>query len=357
MTIRERGNVAGDVASCEGNAVDINDVQRSAILTKKEDRMDDYGRELAAGKAKVPLDGKTVAPKKGYLVTATDQGCFMDAEVLEGSFDLTPDDRSVLQYWKVQAPPEVQREMDALRCIFEGFVEGMERDCALSLLPHGDMYVFVVRMADTQHQTNEIPLAGSPGSCVLFIDPMAVPESRSPANWMRARIQEHLAVTPQTLVVLIPSALIEFLIANALSKRGKRKVRQQYWKSIKAKRKNMGKKLRRELQECMSGTEVAVEKVRDWKYKETYINGIQTIVVAVAHTGKSPLEICSLVRQGQRLLEAPPDHYPDSGASDGMHACRFAIEQCDMTLQEVFNQFPKTFTQIGWQRVAVPDED
>jgi len=365
----EKMNRSGKSNSCVTNIAEPHgDVQPSTTLTGqmpgKEDRMSDYGRGL---KAKVPLDDNAGSSQKGYLVTTTDQGVFMDAEVLEKSFDLTPEDRSVLQYWKVEAPPEVQRKVNTLKHILEGMVEGVGRDCALNLFPHGDMYVFIVRMLDVQHQTKPITIAGSPGSCVLFIDPRAVPESRAPANWIRLRIQEHLAVTPQTLVVLIPSELIEFLIALALSKRGRQRIRQQYWKSIRARRKNMSEKCRRELQECTSGTEVVVGEEFDWDYKQKYISGVQSVVAAVAHTGLSPFEICSLVRKGQR---SPKEAFcPDYGKSpdcsdcavgDGADACWFARLECgmgDKELHKTFEQFPKTFTKLGWERVAVPSED
>lgn len=255
-----------------------------------------------------------------------------------------------------EVPLQTQRKADAFKRIMERMVEGVERDCALYLFLHSEMCVFIVRMADIQHQTNDVSLVGSLGSSVLPIDEMDVPEIKSPADWMRLRIQEHLAVTPQMLVVLIPLSLIKFLLDLALSKRGKRKIRQQYWKSIQAKRKNMGKKLRHELQECMSWAEVVVGEEFDWGYKQKYISDIQTAVVELAHTGKSPFEICSLVRKGQRSPEARPKHSPGCLGA-GVRAAMFAMEQCNMKFGasvKVIDQFRETFALI-WS--TVEDED
>jgi hypothetical protein len=287
----------------------------------KEDRMDDSGRGLAAGN-----------------------------EASTGNNNAEP--------------TQAQREVDALRLILEDFVDGVERDYTLNFAKHENSCVFVVRMTDTQHQANEVSVAGAPGSSVLFVDEVdergiTETSSTSFADWIRARFQEHLAVTPQTLVVVISIGIIRFLIDLALSRRDKRQMQQQYWKSIQAKRNIMGEKRCRELQEGTSGTGVAVEKTRDWKYKEAYILGVQTIVAAAAQTDMSPFEICSLVRKGQSLPEEAPDHCLDSGVSDGIHACRFAIAQRDMLnekLEETMSQSPDTFRQIGWERGSVPEE-
>jgi BMFP domain-containing protein YqiC len=291
------------------NVAEHGDAQ-SGILTgqtpREEDRMDDDGREVAAGNVASCENVNTVE----------------------------------------------------LRRTLERMVEGLEREYTLHAFLHGEMCVFIVRMADVQHQTNDVSLVGSLGSSVLPIDPRGVPESRSPANWIRSQIQEHLAVTPQMLVVLIPLELIKFLIDLALSQRGKRKIRQQYWKSIQAKRKNMGKKLRRELQECMSGAEVVVGEEFDWDYKQQYICDIQTAVVELAHTGLSPLEICALVRKGQQRPEARPKHSPGCLGA-GVRATMFALEQCNMTLEanmKVIDQFRETFALI-WSTVEDEYED
>jgi hypothetical protein len=120
--------------------------------------------------------------------------------------------------------PQAQREVDALRLILEDFVDGVERDCKLNFATHEHSCVFIVQMTDTQHQANEVSVVGAPGSSVLFVDEVdergiAETSSMSFADWIRARFQEHLAVTPQTLVVVISIGMIRFLINFALSKR------------------------------------------------------------------------------------------------------------------------------------------
>jgi hypothetical protein len=315
-----------------------------------EDRMDDSGRGNTAGDE--ASSGNDNAEHHGDARIPL--FCIFEDE--EGTMSERQQDGS----GTVEAPPVQRAAADTFIPMLKSMVDGVGRDYVHYLMPHGDTYVLIVRMKDVQHQTKPIPLAGSPGSGVLFIDERAVPET-SPVNWIRERIQEHLAVTPHRLVVLIPVGLINFLIIDALSRKGRQLIRQLYWKSIQEWREDMDEKSRRELQECTSGTEVAVSEDFDWDYKDEYISGVQTVVAAVANTDMSPFEICSLVRKGQRLPEAHPDHYPDTGLGDGMHACRFAMGQPSTPfkelVEELLDQFPRTFMQLGWVPMPVPITD
>ena len=224
----------------------------------------------------------------------------------------------------------------------------------IHLITRGDTCVITLRRDDgneqTDRQAGRISYAGSPDSEIACIGMQEVPDE-APRKWLRERLREHFAVASESVLILIPSALFEVVMADYLSKDLQR-LAQQLWNEVRNEHGTLCQTCQREVRDLNSLTGFVSDKTRSGEYINAYTTALKSYTAAsVLKTGMSPLKVCALVRKGQMPAKKPFVYTGDDrhdGWCDGSFACRY-LHLTRKGLDEALDLAPQIFALLGME--------
>jgi len=219
----------------------------------------------------------------------------------------------------------------------------------IHLITRGDTCVITLRRDDgneqTDRQAGRISYAGSPDSEIACIGMQEVPDE-APRKWLRKRLREHFAVASESVLILIPSALFEVVMADYLSKDLQRLARQYWNEEVQNEHWTLCQTCQREVRDLNSLTGFVSDKTRSGEYINAYTTALKSYTAAsVLETGMSPLKVCALVRKGQMPAKKPFVYTGDDrhdGWCDGSFACRY-LHLTRKGLDEALDLAPQIF--------------
>ena len=232
----------------------------------------------------------------------------------------------------------------------------------IHLITRGDTCVITLRRDDgneqTDRQAGRISYAGSPDSEIACIGMQEVPDE-APRKWLRKRLREHFAVASESVLILIPSALFEVVMADYLSKDLQRLARQYWNEEVQNEHWTLCQTCQREVRDLNSLTGFVSDKTRSGEYINAYTTALNSLTAAsVLRTGRSPLAVCALVRKGQMPGEesfANTGSDVGDGMCDGWCACRY-LGLTRKGVVKALDLAPQLFALLGWEDESIPDE-
>jgi hypothetical protein len=163
--------------------------------------------------------------------------------------------------------------------------------------------MLTVEMEEVKERTGQVPLAGEPGSAVLFIRSSDVP-SDTPTEYILSRILEHMPVTPGKLIVIVPTGIFLFSIFDDLPEELKQQVL-GYMKRVQREREMLQQEQDDTVPRPAEDTESTAKTSGDWRYNEGYTVTIQSFVEAVARSDSMDSEeIRSMLQEGRKFRES-----------------------------------------------------
>ena len=224
----------------------------------------------------------------------------------------------------------------------------------IHLITRGNTCVMILRRDDgneqTERQSGRIPYAGLPGSEIVFVGMQEVPD-KAQKEWLRERLRTHFAATVESVLILMPPALFEVVIADYLRKDW-RQLAQQYWKEVQNGHGTLCQTCQQEVRDLNSLTGFVSEKTRSREHIDAYTAALKSFAItSVLRTGMSPLGVCALVRKGQTMIAENPFACTGDDVRDGWCDGRFACRYLDLprnALDEALERFPKTFKFLGF---------
>lgn len=332
------------IKSALGANVSVTDLPHNPSSAQPDSRDGDAMREplapLREGEPKMAMEGRI---QKCSSLAATGQGFFL--------VDPTSGEA-------VQVPP--QDWHDASERLLRYLTADTWRNWFVQIGTFMETTRITIRKGGIGEQTvrkpMRIPYAGHVGSEVVFIGKREVPD-KAQRKWLRKRLRDHFAATRKTLVIILPTVLLEVLLADYLPTDWRQLVLLA-WEDYQNKPDLYEDQ--RELRKFSALSGFVSGQSHSGQYIDDYCIALKTAVIAVAKTGMAPSTISALVRMGQKLSADTPGGYTGKGVHDGINACRFAMHEVDLTVETLSDSFdndPEILSLIGWHRVSVPDED
>jgi hypothetical protein len=164
--------------------------------------------------------------------------------------------------------------------------------------------VFTIKMEEVREQIGRVPRAGLLGSGLWFVQESDVPPE-SLDDWWREKVREHLAATPETLVIVIPVLILYVLIPISLPMEIGPLAR-ECWEEIQALRAtaNLSQEPDGTVQQCNENKRPWAETAGDWSYHKGYIDITQLFAIEIALSGGWRSEqILSAILRGRELRE------------------------------------------------------
>jgi len=254
---------------------------------------------------------------------------------------------------KEPSPQDIQKACERL---VSYLLAGIWSCCSTCMVRYGDTCLIAVRNGNSygKRSPERIPSAGSDASEMAFIDKSEVPKKVS-RSWLRERLWQYFHYTGSSVLLFLPTWLLEVLIADDFSEDWRQMVLQN-WKGTQIAH-NLCEKCQGELGESDSLKAFTVGGIRSGMYIDDYLLTLKTITVAtVVQTGMAPIEICKLVRQGQKLSAESPDGCVYDGVSDAWQACSY-LGLTSEAFNEALNRSPEIFEIIGQVKTSGSDED
>jgi hypothetical protein len=221
-------------------------------------------------------------------------------------------------------PPAKRRIVEAMLRLISFLITGMEIGrIGITFYMYEVVSIIILDVEDIREHTGQVAWAGSPGSGILFVHASEY-SSDSPVDYLKAKVQKHLAVTPKLLVIATPTPMLQFLIADALPK-GMRKRALEYWKEIQRNRESLCQEQQEDTaQQCTEDTESTPWVELDWQYHKGFIDTTQSFVPVMAlceswNTEEihSMLRVGRMFRDSRKFLPAVPDNYSNGVLAAG----------------------------------------
>jgi hypothetical protein len=243
--------------------------------------------------------------------------------------------------------PSSQDIRNAIDRLLKYVIAGIWRCYVFSFVRYGGTCLIAVRNGNPygDRHPRKIPSAGSYGSEMAFINKSGVPTKIS-RSWLRERLWQYFHYTGRSVLIFLPTWLIEVLIADDFSEDW-RQMALQNWKGTQIVH-NSCEKCQEELRGSNSLKAFTVGNTRSTMYVDDYLLALKTITAAtVVQTGMAPIEICNLVLKGQKLSTESTDGCAYDCVSDAWQACS-CLGLTSETFNEALNRSPEIFEIIGY---------
>jgi hypothetical protein len=243
--------------------------------------------------------------------------------------------------------PSSQDIRNAIERLLKYVIAGIWSCFAFSIVRYGDTCLIAAQNAEPygDRYPREIPSAGSCDSEMAFINKSGVPTKVS-RSWLRERLWQYFHYKGRSVLIFLPTWLIEVLIADDFSEDW-RQMALKNWKDTQNVH-NLCEKCQGELRDSNPLKAFTVGGTRSAMYIDDYLLTLKTITAAtVVQTGMDPIEIRNLVIKGQQLSAESPDGFVYDGVSDAWQACSH-LGLTPEALDEALNRSPEIFETIGY---------